>query len=146
MKSPNVDALLSEVGLVCYAASFASRGVHTHFRGAAAGWDATGRFLSCEPFLTPIVSLNGIGWVIGGAQSGASAALLVLQVILRSCWSSGVDARAIPRDASKRLILPPRAAALDGRLWREFSGLWCGGPQCNRTYWSSRETTLPFRM
>ena len=39
--------------------------------------DATLRFLSCEPLLTPLVpglSLNGIGWVIAGGQSGAGAA------------------------------------------------------------------------
>jgi protein gp37 len=40
--------------------------------------DATLRFLSCEPLLTPIahkLDLDGIGWVIGGGQSGRNAAV-----------------------------------------------------------------------
>jgi hypothetical protein len=37
--------------------------------------NATLQFLSCEPLLTPLpgLSLDGIGWVIGGGQSGQGA-------------------------------------------------------------------------
>src|SRR5690349_9704121 len=47
------------LGLLCCFICI-TRCAHTYFRGAAAGWDAMGRFLACEPFFTPIVWLNGI--------------------------------------------------------------------------------------
>ena len=96
--------------------------------------DATLRFLSCEPLLTPLpdLSLDGIGWVIGGGQSGQGAVcgnpkwirdlrdLCVANSVPFFLKQWGTDAaNPTPREQE----LDPKAkggATLDGRLWREF--------------------------
>jgi hypothetical protein len=93
--------------------------------------DATLQFLSCEPLLTPLpgLSLDGIGWVIGGEQSGQGA------VCGDPAWMRDLRdlyvANAVPfflkqwvltqptrRRLSKSLIPMQKA----GRRWREDSG------------------------
>jgi protein gp37 len=99
--------------------------------------DATLRFLSCEPLLTPLVpglALEGIGWVIGGGQSGRNAA------ICNADWMRDLrdlcGARNVPfflkqwgvwasNPTPRERELDPAAkggATLDGRLWRDFPG------------------------
>jgi protein gp37 len=97
--------------------------------------DATLRFLSCEPLLTPLVPglhLDGIGWVIGGGQSGAGAErcdpdwmrdlrdLCIRETVPFFMKQWGTDA-SNPTPAGKELDpLAKGGATLDGRLWREF--------------------------
>ena len=97
--------------------------------------DATLRFLSCEPLLTPLMprlDLSGIGWVIGGGQSGHNAATCDpnwMRDLRDLCVASRVPfflkqwgtwaSNPTPPDQE----LDPKAkggATLDGRLWREF--------------------------
>lgn len=96
--------------------------------------DATLRFLSCEPLLTalPGLSLDGIGWAIGGGQSGRSAAVCDaawMRALREVCvehdtpfflkqWGSWAS-NPTPRD--QELDLEAKGGAtLDGRLWREW--------------------------
>jgi protein gp37 len=97
--------------------------------------DATLRFLSCEPLLNdiaPRLSLDGIGWVIGGGQSGRNTA------ICNPDWMRGLRDRCFEAEvlfflkqwgnwpsnpAQRSEELDPNAkggATLDGRLWRDF--------------------------
>jgi protein gp37 len=97
--------------------------------------DASVRFLSCEPLLTPLVprlKLDGIDWVIGGGQSGAGAAICDpewMRNLRDLCLANGVpfflkqwgtqSSNPTPRDQE----LDPKAkggATLDGHLWRDF--------------------------
>jgi protein gp37 len=96
--------------------------------------DATVRFLSVEPLLAPMegLDLDGIGWVIGGGESGHHA---------RYCdpeWMRAVRDLCIERQVPfflkqwgvwdnnptlRAQELDPKAkggASLDGRLWRQF--------------------------
>jgi protein gp37 len=96
--------------------------------------DATLRFLSCEPLLTalPGLSLDGIGWVIGGGQSGRGAAVCNadwMRALRDLClahdvpfflkqWGSWAS-NPTPREQE----LDPKAkggATLDGVLRRDF--------------------------
>jgi protein gp37 len=100
--------------------------------------DATLRFLSCEPLLgdiAPAMSLDGIGWVIGGGQSGRHAAICHpdwMRHLRDKCVAAGIpfflkqwgtwesNPTPLPQE------LDPAAkggATLDGRLWREFPKL-----------------------
>lgn len=96
--------------------------------------DATLRFLSCEPLLTPLpgLRLDGIGWVIGGGQSGRKAAVCDpawMRALRDLCIASEVPFflkqwGSWPSNPTPpHLELDPKAkggATLDGRLWREF--------------------------
>jgi protein gp37 len=92
------------------------------------------RFLSCEPLLTDLsdLSLDGIGWVIGGGESGPKARHCDPDW-MRTLRDQCVDTRTpfflkqwgnwpsnpTPRD--QELDLRAKGGAtLDGRLWREF--------------------------
>lgn len=96
---------------------------------------ATLRFLSCEPLLTPLVprlSLDGIGWVITGGQSGPGAGwtdAFWVRGIRDLCQEKGVPyfhkqwgtwaSNPTPRD--QELDLSAKGGAtLDGKLWRAF--------------------------
>jgi protein gp37 len=96
--------------------------------------DAKLRFLSCEPLLTalPGLSLDGIGWIIGGGQSGRGAA------VCNADWMRALRDLCLAHDVPfllkqwgswasnptpRELELDPKAkggATLDGRLWREW--------------------------
>jgi protein gp37 len=104
--------------------------------------DATLRFLSCEPLLAPLIpglSLSGIGWVIGGGQSGAGAAICDpdwMRAVRDLCISSDVAFflkqwgtwASNPTPRERELDLAAKGGAtLDGRLWREFPAFEWGG-------------------
>jgi protein gp37 len=102
--------------------------------------DAAVRFLSCEPLLGPLPSLNleGIHWVIAGAESGDPDSRP-----MNEDWARELRDKCIASDArffykqnavKGRKISTP---ALDGKVWKEFpempiaqpiekavSGLW----------------------
>jgi protein gp37 len=97
--------------------------------------DATVRFLSCEPLLTPLVpglDFDGIGWVICGGQSGRDAAICdatSVRALRDHCGVHGVpfflkqwgtwESNPTPRE--QELDMKAKGGAtLDGRLWREF--------------------------
>jgi protein gp37 len=96
--------------------------------------DATLRFLSCEPLLTglPDLRLDGIGWVIGGGQSGRGAALCNptwMRALRDTCVAASVPfflkqwGTWASNPTPAEVELDPKAkggATLDGRLWREF--------------------------
>ena len=96
--------------------------------------EAALRFLSCEPLLTalPGLKLDGIGWVIGGGQSGFDVALCDpawMRALRDLCIANGVPfflkqwgtwaSNPTPRDAELDMAAKG-GATLDGRLWREF--------------------------
>jgi protein gp37 len=92
------------------------------------------RFLSCEPLLSDLsgLSLDGIGWVIGGGESGSKARLCYsgwMRGLRDKCVDAGVplflkqwgiwQSNPTPRD--QELDSDAKGGAtLDGRLWREF--------------------------
>jgi protein gp37 len=97
--------------------------------------DASVRFLSVEPLLAPMVpglDLAGIGWVIGGGESGRNARRCDpdwMRAVRDLCVAQGVPYffkqwgawanNPTPRGQE----LDPDAkggATLDGQLWREF--------------------------
>jgi protein gp37 len=93
------------------------------------------RFLSCEPLLTPLAAeldLEGIGWVIAGGESGPKARRCKPRWVrdLRDlCQTVGVPfflkqwGRPEFNPTPSAEELDPKAkggATLDGRLWREF--------------------------
>jgi protein gp37 len=97
--------------------------------------DATLRFLSVEPLLASVVpglSLDGIGWVIAGGQSGPGALPCQpddVRAVRDLCVADGVPfffkqwgvVANNPTPFGDEL--DPKAkggAMLDGRLWREF--------------------------
>lgn len=83
------------------------------------------RFLSCEPLLGPLdgISLEGIGWVIAGGESGPNYRPMRLE------WARGI------RDAAAAASVPfffkqwggrtPKALGreLDGVVWDEMPGV-----------------------
>jgi protein gp37 len=92
------------------------------------------RFLSCEPLLADLtdLSLNGVGWVIGGGQSGHGAAICNPDWMRRlrdkcstecipfflkqwGTWESNPTAPSAELDPAAK-----GGATLDARLWREF--------------------------
>lgn len=96
--------------------------------------DAKLRFLSCEPLLSDLeaLPLDGIGWVIGGGESGNQARMCDpdwMRDLRDKCTETGTPfflkqwgnwpSNPTPRNQE----LDPAAkggATLDGRLWREF--------------------------
>lgn len=105
--------------------------------------EATLRFLSCEPLLTalPGLTLDGIGWVIAGGQSGPDSVPtdpIWVRAIRDQCVAAGVPfhfkqwgswhADALRHtDVAGRCPAPimkigkkAAGAMLDGREWREF--------------------------
>ena len=96
--------------------------------------EASIRFLSCEPLLTelPDLSLDGIGWVIGGGQSGRDAAICNpdwMRALRDLCVAAQVpfffkqwgNWQSNPTPPNQEL--DPKAkggATLDGRLWRDL--------------------------
>lgn len=97
--------------------------------------DATVKFLSCEPLLTSLVpglDLAGIGWVIGGGQSGRGAAVgetdwmralrdLCIAVSVPFFLKQWGTKAANPTPPEQELDLKAKGGAtLDGRLWRQF--------------------------
>jgi protein gp37 len=98
--------------------------------------EASVRFLSCEPLLTPLaahLSLAGIDWVIGGGQSGPGAAKCNpewMRALRDLCLANGVPFflkqwgtwASNPTPRHKELAGPRTSggATLDGRLWLEF--------------------------
>jgi protein gp37 len=119
--------------------------------------DATLRFLSCEPLLTalPGLSLDGIGWLISGGQSGRDAApthpdwVRALRDLCVAAgvpfhfkqWGEyrpqpdyfGVDLLRFPHGAPdypmRRVGKKTAGAMLDGREWREFPTINHGDPR-----------------
>ena len=101
--------------------------------------EATLRFLSCEPLLTGISPIplrqHGIGWVIGGGQSGRDASRTDpdwMRELRDNClaerlpfflkqwgnWASN------PTPPDQELDSEAKGGAtLDGRLWREFPAI-----------------------
>lgn len=81
------------------------------------------RFLSCEPLLGPLPSLNldGIDWVIAGAESGPGARPMNLDWVreLRDRTINAGAAFFFKQDATStgRKIHTPE---LDGRQWLEY--------------------------
>jgi len=93
--------------------------------------NAAVRFLSCEPLLGPLPSLNlaGIGWVIAGAESGHGARPMDLdwvREIRDRCVLSGVPFffKQAATASGHKIPLPE----LDGRQWAEMPEL-TGGSQ-----------------
>jgi protein gp37 len=96
--------------------------------------DAKLRFLSCEPLLTPLprLKLDGIGWVIGGGQSGPGSAICQadwMRDLRDQCSTANVPfflkqwGNSASNPTPVQQELDPHAkggATLDGRLWREF--------------------------
>lgn len=92
------------------------------------------RFLSCEPLLTalPGVVIDGIGWVIGGGESGNRARPTDpdwVRGLRDQCVTHGVPfffkqwGFWVNNPTTRSAELDPDAkggATLDGRLWREF--------------------------
>ena len=98
--------------------------------------DATLRFLSCEPLLNniaPYLDLDGIGWVIGGGQSGKNPAICNpdwMRALRDKCVPAGIpfflkqwgnwESNPTARDQEFDPINSKGGATLDGRLWRQF--------------------------
>jgi protein gp37 len=97
--------------------------------------DATLRLLSCEPLLTglPDLKLDGIGWLIGGGQSGWQAAYCDpawMRGLRDLCIVSSVpfflkqwgtwESNPTPREQEMATPKTKGGATLDGRLWRQF--------------------------
>lgn len=83
---------------------------------------ATVRFLSCEPLLGPLPSLDltDIDWVIAGAESGSGARPMDLdwvREIRDACVAQGV-AFFFKQDAVRGHKVP--LPELDGRTWAEY--------------------------
>ena len=84
------------------------------------------RFLSLEPLLGPLpsLSLDGIGWVIAGGESGPGCRPLDL------AWVREIRDRCASQDAAfffKQVGGPtPKAGGrqLDGRTWDEYPAAW----------------------
>ena len=84
------------------------------------------RFLSLEPLLGPLpsLSLDGIGWVIAGGESGPGCRPLDL------AWVRDIRDRCASQDAAfffKQVGGPtPKAGGrqLDGRTWDEYPAAW----------------------
>jgi protein gp37 len=106
---------------------------HRDYRGRIDDLRATParvRFLSLEPLLGPLAALNleGIHWVIVGAESGPRARLMDLdwvRGIRDQCLAAGVAFffKQAATPGGRKIRLP----ALDGRQWAEFPD---GTPQC----------------
>jgi protein gp37 len=84
--------------------------------------DAAVRFLSCEPLLGPLgtIDLDGVGWVITGGESGAHARPMLLPWVTElrdQCRSAGV-----PFFFKQWGGRTPKANGrhLDGRTWDEM--------------------------
>lgn len=83
------------------------------------------RFLSLEPLLGPLpsLSLDGIGWVIAGGESGPGHRMLDL------AWARDIRDRCVSQDAAfffKQVGGPtPKAGGreLDGRTWDQMPAL-----------------------
>lgn len=98
--------------------------------------DATLRFLSCEPLLTPLVlDLTDIGWLIAGGESGRKPRRTDpdwVRAIRDGCQRVNVpfflkqwgNLASNPTPWTNELDKKAKGGAtLDGRLWREFPKL-----------------------